>query len=143
LAKAPLELAMNRQFFSDQPVEKYEGATAKYGDVEMPAKYAYLLNQLGAIPRNVANIGKDVMDSQNPNAKSLSKSTLPENPDISGLQQTLLGSLLRDVNPERTRAIELIQREKQLADFRKKLEEVEGKEVPELTKKKKTTSTWR
>jgi len=132
LIKAPIELAMNKQFFSRQPIEKYEGATANYGGFELPAKTAYALNQLGSIPRNIASIAEDII----PNKQE--KSLLPAAPNRAALANVLLGSLVRDVNPERTKATRLIERDQQLADYRRLMEEVEGVKIPTMAEIKKS-----
>lgn len=124
--KAPIELAMNKQFFSRQPIEKYEGAKANYGGFELPAKTAYALNQLGSIPRNIASVAEDIT----PNAQE--KSLLPTNPKRSAATDILMGSLVRSINPERTKATKLIDRDQQLADYRRYVEEVLGQEVPTM-----------
>ncbi len=79
MAKAPIEIAMDKQFFTRQPIEEYEGATANYAGFELPAKTAYFLNQLGSIPRNIASIAEDIT----PTVKE--ESLVPPNPERSAL----------------------------------------------------------
>lgn len=49
LLKVPVELAKNRSFFTDQPIERYAGETSNLLGLEVPAKLAYALEQLGSV----------------------------------------------------------------------------------------------
>lgn len=126
LAKVPIELAMNKQAFTGAPIEKYEGSWSKFGNLELPSKLAYGLSQLGSIPRTAADIAGSLSE------ETPSLSPIPQAPKRDPLTSIALGSLLRDVNPDRERVLKKIQRDQQLGDFRKLLEEVHGKEVPTI-----------
>jgi hypothetical protein len=130
LAKVPIELVQNKQIFSGAPVEKYPGAKARYGNIEMPAKLAYALSQLGAVPRSAADL-VGVLQGQAPATGAIPSS--PQNMPV-------FGTFLRNVNPTREEMLRAYDRLQQLADYRRYLEDVQGIPVPtiaELTSNKK------
>jgi hypothetical protein len=127
LAKVPIELAMGKQIFSGAPIEKYPGAKSRYGGLELPATLTYALSQLGAMPRTAADIAGAFMEQQPKD------NYIPAAPK----QLPVLGSFIRKTDPEREQLLSALDRERQLADFRKYLEEVVGIEVPTTTELKK------
>lgn len=127
LAKIPIELAMGRQIFSGVPIEKYPGATARFGNIDLPANIAYGLSQLGPMPRTAADIAGAIMEQQP------KEGFVPAPPE----QIPFMGTFVKEVNPEREQLLNLLRREQQLADFRKYLEESKGIEVPTVTELKK------
>lgn len=134
LAKVPIEIAMNQQIFSGSPIEKYEGAESSIGGVKMPAKLAYALSQLGPMPRSAMNVAGNLLPQD-----VQGESKIPLAPQQGMAKEFFLGSLARNVNPERQNILNLLERSNQLGDYVQKLEEVDGKEVPsidELTPKK-------
>jgi hypothetical protein len=58
LAKLPLELGLNRNFFYNKPIQKFEGQEKQFaGDVGIPIKLAYALEQAtGQIGRGLSGI---------------------------------------------------------------------------------------
>ncbi len=138
LVKVPIEIGMNQQIFSGAPIEKYPGAQTNVGGVNIPSKAAYALSQLGSMPRSAMNIAGS-LSQQQPAGDSL----IPEAPKKSALQELVLGGLLRPVDPERQEIFNLMDRDEQLSNYRKLLEDVRGIEVPtinELTANKKKTT---
>ncbi len=129
LAKVPIELGMGKQIFSGADIEKYPGAKARYGNVELPAKAAYALSQLGGVPRSIVDIGGYMMPQQP--AQSGYLPPAPRNFPV-------LGTFVRQTNPERERMLNDIRRERQLADYRKYLEEVKGITVPTIAELEKS-----
>lgn len=137
IVKVPMiELPQNKQLFTGQPIEKFEGATANYAGYQLPAKTAYVLNQLGPLPKNMASIVQDITGKGKD-----TNSLLPQNPDRNAALDIVGGSLVRKINPDRTKAGRLLEREQQLSDYRRRLEEVEGITVPSLTDIKKKSNS--
>jgi hypothetical protein len=127
LAKVPIELAMGKQIFSGADIEKYPGATARFGNLELPAKAAYGLSQLGPMPRTAADIAGALVDQQPREGKI---APAPK-------QMPLVGSFVRKVDPEREKILGLYRRERQLADYRRYLAEAKGIDIPTMTELKK------
>ena len=123
---------MNQQIFTGAPIEQYAGAQSQVGGVSMPSKAAYALNQLGSMPRSALTMAGNFTQQQ-PSGDSL----IPPAPRQGTLQNILLGGLTRQVDPERQEIFNLMDRDDQLADFRKLLEDVYGIDVPTINEIKK------
>lgn len=130
LFKVPLELGMERQIFTGQPIEKYPGAQVNWAGHQVPAKVGYALNQFGSMPRTAASF---VGQPQDPAGSS----NIPPAPRRTPGQELFFGSLMTPVDPDRQRILNKLDREQQLGDFRKQLVDVQGIQVPTVTEIRK------
>lgn len=136
--KIPIELGMNKQFFSQAPIEKYPGATTQYAGMDLPAYLSYGLSQLGSVPRTAANIaGALTQQTAADLVGSLRQQPTNKNGTLPPAPRPSLIPLVQNVNPQRERELEQLERLRQLQDYVKYLEEVQKKDVKTLAELKK------
>lgn len=111
LIKTPLfELPANVALFTGQPIERYEGQRAQFAGIDMPAKLAYVLNQIG-MGRDVSRAVEDFFSTKE------QKGTV--SPIIPLLDQTI-----REYHPERAKLYKAYDYDRQLEEFIKLLKDM-------------------
>jgi len=123
LVKTPLfELPANTSLFTGQPIERYKGQTKELFGMDLPAKLAYLLSNIGAA-RDVNRAINDFMTTKD--------YTGTVSPVIPLLEQTI-----REYHPDRAKVYAAYDYDRQLEEFIKMLK-ASGVDVRNVTEIRK------
>lgn len=137
LARVPMELAANKQFFSGVPITPREYATTPMFGTAVPNWLAYLLNQV-PLPfvGGVGQVGRMVPGAPTGVLEPSSGEPLPPRPPDTPIQQLAraLGvhGFALPINPERQREIYRMLYAKRLQDYITHLRRDIGKQVPTI-----------
>jgi hypothetical protein len=121
LAKLPVELAMNRNFFYNKPIQRFEGQEKQFqlGDTEfgIPSKPAYALEQLtGQIGRGLSSY------LQKPDDEDLDKKFRTPTMGIS--------SVIKDFDVDKAKYFEHLERLRKLQDLMSYIQQQTGNRPP-------------
>lgn len=132
-AKTPIELGINKSFFNEQEIEKYEGQTSELLRMDLPVKFKYALTSLLPQARLLGEINKIVKKKNEEEELT---------PDEVAMQNTLTTIYKTGIDDLRQRALQKMKarvRELETGAFwaKRNLRESEVKRIKETFKRVK------